>query len=137
MVTHVGTKGGSVLPALQPALPDATAMIQAEAELVGRGNTAFDHGLVVWCGFSGRAVGTQSPHAREMEALYKTPFEKFSKYCFEGSPADVAEQLAPYAETGCRRFSIIPVGDNIDHEIDCVPETARDLRRVLVPLAAR
>jgi alkanesulfonate monooxygenase SsuD/methylene tetrahydromethanopterin reductase-like flavin-dependent oxidoreductase (luciferase family) len=110
---------------------EATAMIQAEAELHGRGTTTFDHGLVVWCGYSQGALGEPGPLAREMEALYKTPFAKFAKYCFEGSPMDVAEQLAPYAKAGCQRFCIIPVGDDADHEIDCVAETARNLRHLM------
>jgi alkanesulfonate monooxygenase SsuD/methylene tetrahydromethanopterin reductase-like flavin-dependent oxidoreductase (luciferase family) len=115
---------------------EATELIRAEAVEHGRGDTEFEHGLVVWCGFSDGSLERQSPLAQEMEALYKTPFAKFSKYCFEGSPAEVAKQLAPYADAGCRRFCIIPVGDDVDHEIDCVTETAGELRRLIDPLVA-
>jgi alkanesulfonate monooxygenase SsuD/methylene tetrahydromethanopterin reductase-like flavin-dependent oxidoreductase (luciferase family) len=113
---------------------EAADAIQAEAELHGRGDTHFDHGLVVWCGYAEGSSGEPSRLAREMESLYKIPFDKFAKYCFEGSPVEVAKQLAPYADAGCRRFSIIPVGDSPEHEIDCVAETGRELRQLINPL---
>jgi alkanesulfonate monooxygenase SsuD/methylene tetrahydromethanopterin reductase-like flavin-dependent oxidoreductase (luciferase family) len=113
---------------------EAADVIQAEAELQGRGDTHFDHGLVVWCGYAEGSSGEPSRLAREMESLYKIPFERFAKYCFEGSPVEVAKQLAPYADAGCRRFSIIPVGDSAEHEIDCVAETGRELRQLINPL---
>jgi alkanesulfonate monooxygenase SsuD/methylene tetrahydromethanopterin reductase-like flavin-dependent oxidoreductase (luciferase family) len=108
----------------------ATVAIQAEAELHGRGDFPFDNGLVVWCGYSEHSSGP-SALAAEMESLYKIPFDRFAKYCFEGSPGEVAKQLALYADAGCGRFSIIPVGDSLEHEINCVSETGRELRRLM------
>jgi alkanesulfonate monooxygenase SsuD/methylene tetrahydromethanopterin reductase-like flavin-dependent oxidoreductase (luciferase family) len=108
----------------------ATAAIQVEAELHGRGDTRFDNGLVVWCGYSDRAAGP-SLLAQEMESLYKLPFERFDRYCFQGSPGQVAKQLAQYADAGCGRFSIIPVGDSLEDEIKCVSETGHELRRLV------
>jgi alkanesulfonate monooxygenase SsuD/methylene tetrahydromethanopterin reductase-like flavin-dependent oxidoreductase (luciferase family) len=109
----------------------ATMAIQTEAELHGRGDTRFDHGLVVWCGYSDHAYGP-SPLAREMESLYKIPYERFARYCLEGSPSEVAKQLAQYADAGCGRFSIIPVGDSLQDEIRCVSETGHELRRLVL-----
>jgi alkanesulfonate monooxygenase SsuD/methylene tetrahydromethanopterin reductase-like flavin-dependent oxidoreductase (luciferase family) len=108
----------------------ATAAIQSEAERHGRGDIRFDNGLVVWCGYSDRAAGP-SLLAQEMESLYKIPFERFEKYCVQGSPGEVAKQLAQYADAGCGRFSIIPVGDSLEDEIKCVSETGHELRRLV------
>ena len=36
------------------------------------------------------------------------PFERFERYCPYGTPDDVAEFLAPYADAGCTEFSLIP-----------------------------
>jgi alkanesulfonate monooxygenase SsuD/methylene tetrahydromethanopterin reductase-like flavin-dependent oxidoreductase (luciferase family) len=110
----------------------ATDLIQTQSAQFGRGDTRFEHGLVVWCGFS--RDDRPSSLAHEMEALYKLPYERFAKYCFEGSPVEVAKRLAPYAEAGCQRFSIIPVGESLEHEIDCVSETASQLRELVDPL---
>lgn len=108
----------------------ATAAIRTEAEQHGRGDIEFDHGLVAWCGYS-EHLGEPSLLAREMESLYKIPFDRFARYSFEGSPGDVAQQLAQYANAGCGRFSIIPVGDSIEAEIKCVSETGHELRRLV------
>lgn len=110
----------------------AADLIEIQAEQFGRADAQFEHGLVAWCGFT--RDDRPSALAREMEALYKLPYEKFSKYCFEGSPVEVAKRLAPYAEAGCQRFSIIAVGESLSHEIDCVSETAMQLRELVDPL---
>ena len=39
--------------------------------------------------------------AREMEAFYKLPFDKFERYTPYGTPDDVAVELAPYVAAGC------------------------------------
>jgi alkanesulfonate monooxygenase SsuD/methylene tetrahydromethanopterin reductase-like flavin-dependent oxidoreductase (luciferase family) len=110
----------------------AADLIQVRAQDVGRADVTFEHGLVAWCGFSGD--DRHSRLASEIEALYKLPYDKFAKYCFEGSPVEVAKQLAPYAEAGCQRFSIIAVGESLSHEIDSVSETASQLRELVGPL---
>src|SRR4051794_27342417 len=110
----------------------ASDLIQLHAEDFGRGEAHFDHGLVAWCGFA--RDDRRSRLAAEMEALYKLPYDRFAKYCFEGSPVEVAKRLAPYAEAGCRRFSIIAVGESSSHEIDCVSETAIQLRELVGPM---
>jgi len=110
----------------------ATDLIRVQAEGYGRADTDFEHGLVAWCGFSRDERSGRL--AREMEALYKLPYDRFAKYCFEGPPVEVAKRLAAYAEAGCRRFSIIAVGESLSHEIDCVSETAIQLRELVDPL---
>jgi len=110
----------------------ATDLIRVQAEEYGRADTNFEHGLVAWCGFA--RDDRSSGLAREMEALYKLPYDRFAKYCFEGPPVEVAKRLAAYAEAGCRRFSIIAVGESLDHEIDCVSESAIQLRELVSPL---
>ena len=111
----------------------AIDLIRAQAEQFERADTRFEHGLVAWCGFS--RDDRPSSLASEMEALYKLPYARFAKYCFEGSPVEVAKRLAPYAEAGCQRFSVIPVGESLSHEIDCVGETASQLRQLVDPLS--
>ena len=41
-----------------------------------------------------------------MERFYGLPFEAFEKYTPYGSPAQVAEVLAPYVEVGVREFDL-------------------------------
>ena len=99
----------------------AVKLVAVEAERAGRDADAFDHGLVVWCGF-GSDGDARERLAAEVERLYKLPFERFERYCPYGTPAEVAESLAEYVPAGCRRFSIIPVGADPAAEADAVAE---------------
>ena len=51
---------------------------------------------------------------RHAPAGQPIPFERFEKYSPYGTPEDVAEFLAPYAEAGCATFNLIPQADDHD-----------------------
>ena len=72
----------------------------------------WQHGMHVWCGLGGSAATARSRLAAVMEALYRTPFGKFERYCPCGTPAQVAAGLRPYLDAGCRSFNLIPVADS-------------------------
>jgi alkanesulfonate monooxygenase SsuD/methylene tetrahydromethanopterin reductase-like flavin-dependent oxidoreductase (luciferase family) len=78
-------------------------VVRAAAAAAGRSDRCVDHGLQLWCGFGadGRRV-----LAGAMEDLYRIPFERFERFSPVGSPAAVAEALAPYVDAGCRSFNI-------------------------------
>jgi hypothetical protein len=66
----------------------------------------------VWCGLGASAATARSRLAAAMEALYRTPFGQFERYCPCGSPAEVAASLQPYVDAGCRSFNLTPVADS-------------------------
>ncbi len=72
----------------------------------------WQHGMHVWCGLGASAATARSRLAAAMDALYRTPFGQFERYCPCGSPADIAASLQPYVEAGCRSFNLIPVADS-------------------------
>ena len=43
-----------------------------------------------------------------MEGVYRTPFEKFERYIPYGTPAQVAEFIAPFIEAGATTSSRLP-----------------------------
>ena len=45
--------------------------------------------------------------AGSMQAFYKIPFEQFEKWTPFGTPAEIAEFLAPYVEAGCEHFNFV------------------------------
>jgi alkanesulfonate monooxygenase SsuD/methylene tetrahydromethanopterin reductase-like flavin-dependent oxidoreductase (luciferase family) len=65
-----------------------------------------------------------------MEAFYKVPFEKFERYTPSGTPQQVAEQLAPYIDAGCRMFNLKVCAQHPEDEVALGAE-------VLKALAAR
>jgi alkanesulfonate monooxygenase SsuD/methylene tetrahydromethanopterin reductase-like flavin-dependent oxidoreductase (luciferase family) len=82
-------------------------MVAEEAEALGRAPIAWLHGYQPWVGVD----ATSPDRAREavkngMEAFYKIPFKNFERYTPSGTPRQVAEQLVPYYEAGCRMFNL-------------------------------
>jgi len=83
--------------------------VETTARELGRADVTWEHGLSVWVGF-GESHADASPRlASAMEDLYHQPFGAFAAYSPHGTPDDVAVQLAPYVEAGCRSFNLIPV----------------------------
>ncbi len=104
----------------------AVEAVEAAAASGGRDGVEWGHGLQVWCGF-GPGAGV----AEVMERLYRLPFERFARYVPVGSPADVADALAPYMAAGCRNFNLIPVAATVEESVD----GAAEVRSLLADLA--
>lgn len=109
------------------------AEIEERADAAGREPAAFEHGLNVWCGFGGDAREARAALAPAMEAFYRIPFDAFERYSPAGSPAAVAEFLAPYAEAGCRSFNLIPCASDPDIALDAAGEVAALLGGGAIP----
>lgn len=82
--------------------------IADESAAAGRGSHPGRHAMQVWCGFADDAATAREALAPAMEAFYQIPFERFEKYSPYGTPADVAEFLAPYVDAGCTAFNLVP-----------------------------
>jgi alkanesulfonate monooxygenase SsuD/methylene tetrahydromethanopterin reductase-like flavin-dependent oxidoreductase (luciferase family) len=107
---------------------ESQAAIEEHAADAGRTGIDWQHALTVWCGFGDTPDGARAPLAREMESLYKQPFEKFEKYCPYGTPEDVAAFLIPFVQAGCSVINIIPAAaDGVD-VIDQVATTRAIVR---------
>ena len=104
---------------------EAIAQVEAHAAEAGRRDVAWRHGLQVWCGFGADKASAREPLAKAMETLYKTPFEKFERYSPYGTPADVAAELAPFVEAGCRDINIIAAAASPEAATEAVAETRR------------
>jgi alkanesulfonate monooxygenase SsuD/methylene tetrahydromethanopterin reductase-like flavin-dependent oxidoreductase (luciferase family) len=52
-----------------------------------------------------------------MESFYQIPFSKFERYTPSGTPAQVAEQLAPYVEAGCSLFNLKVCCEHAQEEV--------------------
>jgi hypothetical protein len=55
--------------------------------------------------------------AAAMEGFYKVPFENFERYVPYGTPADVAAQLQPYVDEGCRVMNLKVVAADQEDEV--------------------
>ena len=99
--------------------------IGADAVAAGRDARGFDHALNVWCGFADTREAARDLLAPAMQAFYQMPFEPFERYSPYGTPAEVAEFLAPYVDAGCSAFNLIPRAETVDAAIDGAAEVHR------------
>jgi alkanesulfonate monooxygenase SsuD/methylene tetrahydromethanopterin reductase-like flavin-dependent oxidoreductase (luciferase family) len=88
-----------------------TARVRELAEAQGRAAQAWRHTLHLWCGIGPDRERAAALLAREMEALYAVPFERFARYCPAGRPEDVAAALDPFLAAGCRDVNLIAVAE--------------------------
>ena len=100
----------------------ATQQVEAMAVEAGRDVERWEHGLQIWVGVDADRARARARLARGMENMYRIPFESFERYSPYGSPAEIADFLAPYAEAGCTRFNIMPVASSPQYEVEAVAE---------------
>ena len=115
----------------------AIASVQAQAEALGRNDVNWIHGYQPWVGLD--RYNSDAAHAAVkagMEAFYRIPFEKFERYTPSGTPAQVAQQLAPYIESGCRLFNLKVCCEHPEEEVDLGRDLVTELRQCGVALAS-
>ena len=95
----------------------AVQMAGEEAARVGRSDPPTRHAMQVWCGLAESKQAARASLAPAMEAFYQLPFERFERYCPYGTADDVAEFLAPYADSGCTEFNLIPQSPDRDYAV--------------------
>ena len=92
----------------------ATRLAAEEAARAGRACPPDRHAMQVWCGLADSKETARACIAPAMQAFYQLPFERFERYCPNGTADDIAEFLMPYVDAGCTEFNLIP--QSPDHE---------------------
>jgi alkanesulfonate monooxygenase SsuD/methylene tetrahydromethanopterin reductase-like flavin-dependent oxidoreductase (luciferase family) len=105
---------------------DIADRIAAKAHEIGRPAPAW-YGLNVWCGLDPDTDRARQLLAGRMEQLYQLPFEKFERLAPAGDPASVAEWLLPYAEAGCRHFTLVASSESWQAGADYAAEVKQRL----------
>jgi alkanesulfonate monooxygenase SsuD/methylene tetrahydromethanopterin reductase-like flavin-dependent oxidoreductase (luciferase family) len=82
----------------------------------------WDHGLQVWVGLDDDRSRARTRLSAAMEKMYQTPFERFERYSPFGGPEEVADALAPYIESGCKHFNVMPIAASTEEAIDGIAE---------------
>lgn len=104
----------------------AEVVRRVESEGADRG-VAWRHGLQVWVGLDADRSVARERLARRMQGMYRIPFERFEKYCPYGTPAEIADFLAPYLAAGCRTFNVMAVADGSERAVDGVADVRERL----------
>jgi alkanesulfonate monooxygenase SsuD/methylene tetrahydromethanopterin reductase-like flavin-dependent oxidoreductase (luciferase family) len=99
----------------------ALAQVNDRARALGR-LPLTHHGLQLWAGVHHDRHKARALVAGGMERFYHMPFERFEKYTPYGTPAEIADFLAPYRDAGCQVFNIMPIAETDAAGIDAVAE---------------
>jgi alkanesulfonate monooxygenase SsuD/methylene tetrahydromethanopterin reductase-like flavin-dependent oxidoreductase (luciferase family) len=108
----------------------AVAQMVDAAEAAGRPGYEATNALNVWCGVGRSPEAARRHVAAGMEGFYQLPYERFEKWSPAGSPAMIAEFLAPYLDAGCSVINLILQGETAEAEIDAAAEIRE---RLLAP----
>ncbi len=90
---------------------EAGEKIAEAASEAGRGEVAFPRGMQFWMGVDDDRARAREKVAASMQAFYRLPFESFEKYTPYGTPAEIAEFIAPYIEAGCAHLNFVVADD--------------------------
>lgn len=85
---------------------EALALVDDYAQAAGRSLPNWCHGYQPWIGVDRDPATARAVVKEGMEQFYHVPFDKFERYTPFGTPTQVAEQLAPYVEAGCRLVNL-------------------------------
>lgn len=109
---------------------EAVATIATEAQELGRGDVDWCHGYQPWVGVDSKDPAKAHAEVKKgMESFYQIPFSQFERYTPSGTPAQVAEQLAPYIESGCRLFNLKVCAEHPEEEVALGAAVVEELRR--------
>jgi alkanesulfonate monooxygenase SsuD/methylene tetrahydromethanopterin reductase-like flavin-dependent oxidoreductase (luciferase family) len=95
----------------------------------GRGDVEWRHGMTFWCGFGADEHAARDRVAPVMEGFYRVPFDSFERHIPHGTPAEVADYVAPYIDAGCTSLNFIPFAESAEAGIDAVAEVRQILDR--------
>ena len=95
------------------------------ADEAGRAQVVWRHKYQPWVGFAATKEAARDQVASAMRRFYGLPFEVFEKYTPYGTPADVAEALAPYVAAGVHEFDMSLCAADTDEAIEMAGEVKR------------
>ncbi len=107
---------------------EALTIIEEAAGHAGRLDVEWCHGYQPWIGVGPSREAARSAVAAAMEAFYQVPFEQFERYTPYGTAEEVAQQLRPYVEAGCRMINMKIVADSEAASIEAAGLIATLLR---------
>lgn len=106
---------------------EAIETVAEHAWDAGRHDVDLRHGMTFWCGFGPDRATARDRVAPVMENFYRVPFDNFERYIPHGTPAEVAEYVAPYIDAGCGTLNFIPFAGSDEAGIDAVAEVRQIL----------
>ena len=93
------------------------ATVRGHAAAAGRDPDALTPGLQVWCALADTDDEARAIIAPAVEAMYRTPFERFERYTIYGTPDRWRSRLAEYAGAGVRHVNLVFAGGDVQGQM--------------------
>lgn len=89
------------------------ATVREHAAAAGRDADALTPGLQVWCNLSESDEEARAALAPQIEAMYRTPYERFARYTICGTPETWLARIGEFAAAGVRHFNLVFAGGDV------------------------
>lgn len=109
---------------------ETTQQIASAAADLGREPPPW-YGINVWCGLDTEPARARELLAQRLETLYHLPFGRFERLAPAGTPAHVAEWLAPFVAAGAAHVTLIPAASSPEAGIEHVAAVRAELTGTL------
>ncbi len=93
------------------------AAVCAHAAAAGRDPAALTPGLQLWCALADSDAEARAIIAPAIERMYRTPFERFERYCIFGPPDTWRTRIAAFAAAGVRHFNLVFAGGDVQGQM--------------------
>jgi probable F420-dependent oxidoreductase len=109
------------------------ASVRAHAVAAGRDPAALTPGVQVWCNLADSDEEARALLAPPIEAMYRTPYERFARYTICGSPETWQQRIAAFAGAGVRHFNLVFAGGDVPSQIARFATEVQPLLAGVVP----
>ena len=89
------------------------ATVRQHAVAAGRDPDALTPALQLWCNLADSDEEARAALAPMMEAMYRTPYERFARYTICGTPETWRARIAEFAAAGVRHFNLAFAGGDV------------------------
>lgn len=96
-----------------PRFRESWARVRGYAEEAGRDPGTMTPGLQLWCQLDPDEDAALAVIAPAIERMYRTPYERFERYCIAGGPDRWIERLGEFIDAGVRHFNLVFAGGSV------------------------
>jgi probable F420-dependent oxidoreductase len=89
------------------------ATVRRHAADAGRDPDALTPGLQLWCNLADSDEEARALLAPPIEAMYRTPYERFARYTICGTPETWQARVREFAAAGVRHFNLVFAGGDV------------------------
>ncbi len=96
-----------------PRFAESWPKVRRYAGDAGRDPSLLTPALQLWCQLDFDEDAARAAIAPAIERMYRTPYERFERYCIAGGPERWIERLGEFIDAGVRHFNLVFAGGSV------------------------